>query len=133
MKTREFRVHGLDHVQLAMPPEGESMARQFYSDILGMAEVAKPASLASKRGVWFASGSLRLHLGVEVDFRPARKAHPAFLVDHLDALIGHLQLAGIAVHDAEPLANYLRVHIADPFGNRIELMERLSESDQLPM
>ena len=77
---------GLDHVQLAMPAGQESLARQFYSGVLGLVEEPKPANLAKRGGVWFKSGSLRFHLGVDSDFRPARKAHPAFLVKGLAAL-----------------------------------------------
>lgn len=103
MSTSEFRVHGLDHVQLAMPAGREALAREFYSGILGLSEVPKPANLAKRGGAWFECGSLRVHLGVEGDFRPARKAHPAFLVRQLDALTQPLQQAGIAVVADEPL------------------------------
>ena len=123
MSSTEFRVHGLDHVQLAMPAGQEALAREFYCDVLGLAEVAKPADLAARGGAWFESGTLRVHLGVEADFRPARKAHPAFLVQRLDALTGHLRSAGIAVTTDNSLPGYSRIYISDPFGNRIELLE----------
>ena len=123
MTASEFRIHGLDHVQLAMPPGQESLAREFYSGILGLSEVAKPANLANRGGAWFESGSLWVHLGVEADFRPAKKAHPAFLVKRLDELTLHLQRAGIAVITDEPLPGYNRIFVSDPFGNRIELLE----------
>jgi len=106
-----------------MPAGQEEAAREFYGGILGLAEVPKPANLAKRGGVWFERGTLRVHLGVEADFRPARKAHPAFLVEPLDALIEHLQRAGVAVITDEPLKGYNRIYVADPFGNRIELLE----------
>ena len=123
MSQLEFIIHGLDHVQLAMPAGQEALALTFYSGLLGLAEVPKPANLAKRGGVWFESGTLRLHLGVEADFRPAKKAHPAFLVRQLNALTRHLQAAGVAVVTDEPLEGYHRIYVSDPFGNRIELME----------
>ena len=123
MSTSDFRVHGLDHVQLAMPAGQEALAREFYVGILGLAEVPKPANLAKRGGAWFESGTLRVHLGVESEFRPAKKAHPAFLVQRLDAITQHLQQAGVAVVSDEPLEGYHRIYISDPFGNRIELLE----------
>jgi catechol 2,3-dioxygenase-like lactoylglutathione lyase family enzyme len=117
-------VLALDHVQLAMPEGGEHEARLFYGGVLGFTEVAKPPNLVERGGVWFESGAVRLHLGVERDFRPARKAHPALLVDDLAALVARLRDTGIAALADEPLAGYERVYVSDPFGNRIELMER---------
>lgn len=120
-------VYAIDHVQLAMPADGEDRARVFFGDVLGMTETLKPAVLAARGGVWFTAGAVTLHLGVEPDFRPARKAHPALLVDDLDAMLVRLRAADVAISDNEPpLAGYRRVHIYDPFGNRIELMERLT-------
>lgn len=113
----------IDHVQLAMPAGEEETARAFYADVLGIPEVPKPANLAKRGGAWFQKGSLKIHLGVDKEFRPARKAHPAFLVEHLARMIAHLQAHGIEVVEDEPLEDYHRVYIADPFGNRIELME----------
>jgi catechol 2,3-dioxygenase-like lactoylglutathione lyase family enzyme len=118
----------LDHVQLAMPEGGEDKARAFYRDLLGLSEVGKPANLASRGGCWFERGTLKIHLGVERDFRPARKAHPAFLVDDLAALIAALESAGYRVSADEPLAGYERVYVSDPFGNRIELTEKQGQA-----
>lgn len=115
----------LDHVQLAMPESGEYEARLFYSGLLGFEEVAKPANLAARGGVWFVLGAVKVHIGVEKDFAPARKAHPAFLVDDLASLLARLATAGVAARADEPLGGYNRVYVSDPFGNRIELMERL--------
>ena len=114
---------GLDHVQLAMPAGQESRAREFYSGVLGLVEEPKPANLATRGGVWFKGGSLRLHLGVDSEFRPARKAHPAFLVRGLEALAERCRSAGHPPVDDEPLEGFNRVYVSDPFGNRIELIE----------
>jgi catechol 2,3-dioxygenase-like lactoylglutathione lyase family enzyme len=113
----------IEHVQLAMPAGKESEARSFYEGLLGIPEVPKPANLAKRGGAWFEVGPLKIHLGVEADFRPARKAHPALLVDDLPSLVTKLRAAGVPIVDDEPLAGYLRVYVSDPFGNRIELME----------
>lgn len=116
-------VVGVDHVQLAMPAGREAEARAFYAGLLGIPEIPKPPVLAARGGAWFESGRLKIHLGVDHDFRPARKAHAGLLVRDLDALIAELRRAGHAVVDDEPLAGYLRVYVNDPFGNRLELME----------
>jgi catechol 2,3-dioxygenase-like lactoylglutathione lyase family enzyme len=126
MTPSDFQVHGLDHVQLAMPAGEEARAREFYCGILGLTEIPKPANLAKRGGAWFEGGTLRVHLGVEADFRSAKKAHPAFLVRNLDALTQHLQRAGIVVVTDEPLAGYQRIYVSDPFGNRIELLEPIT-------
>ena len=123
MSTSEFRIHGLDHVQLAMPLGQEALAREFYSGVLGLTEVPKPANLAMRGGAWFEGGTLRVHLGVEAGFHPAKKAHPAFLVQQLAALAKHLQRTGVTVVTDEPIAGYNRIYVFDPFGNRIELLE----------
>ena len=114
---------GIDHVQLAMPAGREEDARRFYSFLLGIPEARKPIELAQRGGVWFESGQVKIHLGVDQDFRPARKAHPALLVNNLPVLVQRLRNAGVAVVDDEPLAGYDRVYVTDPFGNRLELME----------
>jgi catechol 2,3-dioxygenase-like lactoylglutathione lyase family enzyme len=116
-------VTGLHHVQLAMPRGGEDEARSFYVGVLGFEELSKPENLARRGGAWFRSGSAEVHLGVEDDFRPARKAHPAFLVEDLAGLVKRCEGAGYEVKNDEPLSGYDRVYIADPFGNRIELLQ----------
>jgi catechol 2,3-dioxygenase-like lactoylglutathione lyase family enzyme len=118
-------IAAIEHVQLAMPPGKEPAAREFYERVLGIPEVPKPPHLAKRGGVWFERGALKIHLGVEADFRPARKAHPALLVVDLEFLIVRLKEHNIAVVEDDPLEGYLRVYVADPFGNRIELMEPL--------
>lgn len=118
-----MKVRGIDHVQIAMPRGGEALARKFYADLLGLAEIPKPAKLAARGGLWFHCGPIQLHLGVEADFRPAKKAHPALLVEDLAALLGALKAAGYEVKDDEPLKGYDRAFTLDPFGNRVELLE----------
>ena len=113
----------VDHVQLAMPPGGEALARAFFGDLLGIPEVPKPPELAKRGGCWFERDGLKIHLGVEKDFRPARKAHPALEVRDLPRLIERLKGRGCVVKEDEPLEGYLRVYVDDPFGNRIELLE----------
>lgn len=113
----------LDHVQLAMPAGGEAAARRFYRDLLGIPEVEKPAHLAARGGCWFERGALKLHLGVDPAFVPAGKAHPALIVRDLAALAARLAAAGHPTSEDQPLAGYARCYVADPFGNRIELMQ----------
>jgi catechol 2,3-dioxygenase-like lactoylglutathione lyase family enzyme len=112
----------IDHVQLAMPVGGEDTARQFYAGLLGMAETPKPAELAKRGGCWFQSGSVQIHLGVENDFRPAKKAHPAFRCRDYKACVERLQGAGVEISRADDIPGVHRCHIHDPFGNRIELI-----------
>ena len=116
-------VTAIDHVQLAMPAGKEAEARGFYEGVLGIPEVPKPPNLAKRGGCWFERGALKVHLGVENDFHPARKAHPAFLTDDLSALKAHLVAAGYPLQTDEPLEGYERIYLNDPFGNRIELMQ----------
>lgn len=123
MSRSSGRLHGIDHVQIAMPRGEEDAARAFYVGVLGLREVRKPARLAKRGGCWFAQGDISLHLGVEDDFRPARKAHPAFLVEGLADLAARCRAAGAEVIDDDALESHVRVFVYDPFGNRIELME----------
>ena len=118
-----MRLKSIEHVQLAMPPGREEDARKFYGVLLGIPEKAKPAQLARRGGCWFESGALKVHLGVEANFQPARKAHPAFIVEDLAALEAVLRAAGVAVKGDEPLEGYYRIFVDDPFGNRLEFME----------
>jgi catechol 2,3-dioxygenase-like lactoylglutathione lyase family enzyme len=114
-------LRGIDHVQLAMPRGGEPAARSFYADLLGLAEVPKPPELAGRGGCWFESGAVKLHVGVDDDFRPARKAHPALVADDLATLVDTLTDAGFDVVDATG-AGRRRAYVHDPFGNRLELL-----------
>ena len=108
----------LDHVQVAAPPGCEAAARAFYGELLGLVEVEKPASLAGRGGVWFE----QLHIGVEEDFRPARKAHPALRVSDIDALAPRLTAAGKRVQWDDALPGIRRFYTSDPWGNRVELL-----------
>jgi catechol 2,3-dioxygenase-like lactoylglutathione lyase family enzyme len=110
-----------------MPAGREAEARAFYADLLGLPETAKPANLARRGGCWFGNAAIKVHLGVETDFRPARKAHPAFIVDDLASLVARLAAAGYRARPDEPLSGYARVFIDDPFGNRIELLQPTPE------
>jgi catechol 2,3-dioxygenase-like lactoylglutathione lyase family enzyme len=123
----------LHHVQVSCPPDGEGAARRFYADGLGLAEVAKPAALAGRGGCWFRGYdehghvTAEVHVGVEQAFVPARRAHPAVVVDDpeaLDALAAHLRAAGHPVDQSErgSFAGYLRFHTTDPHGNRVEVL-----------
>ncbi|MDC0745827.1 VOC family protein [Polyangium mundeleinium] len=113
----------IDHVQLAMPAGREDEARVFYGKLLGLAEVPKPADMAKRGGAWFEAGAVKIHLGVEAEFHPARKAHPGLRVEGLAALVEGLRAAGVTVADGQPLDGIARVFVEDPFGNRIELLE----------
>lgn len=112
----------IDHVQLAMPEGGEDTARAFYADVLGMVEIEKPEALRSRGGCWFRTGHCHVHLGVEHDFRAARKAHPAFVVRDLENLVERLAGAGSHVQWDASVAGVDRVYCSDPFGNRLEFI-----------
>jgi catechol 2,3-dioxygenase-like lactoylglutathione lyase family enzyme len=118
-----MRVLHIEHVQLAMPAGGEGRARAFYDQALGIPEMPKPASLAKRGGCWFERDDLKVHIGVDADFHPARKAHVAFLVADLPALRQKLVALGFYIKEDEALEGFRRLYVDDPFGNRIELME----------
>ena len=118
-----MRVLGIDHVQLAMPKGSEDRARGFYGEVLGMKEIPKPQALAGRGGCWFAAGAAQLHLGAEDDFRPAKKAHPALLVEGLDQIVAKCQAAGLPTKPDVQMDGRRRAHVFDPFGNRLELLE----------
>ena len=120
----------LDHVQVAMPTGQEAKARAFYVDVLGMRELAKPAALADRGGCWFAGGdgaSVQIHCGVEADFKPAKKAHPAVLVIGIDELAELIQGAGGKVEWSEDLEGLRRFFCDDPFGNRLEFIGSIED------
>lgn len=114
---------GIDHIQIAMPKGREQEAREFYQNILGIPEVPKPDELSGRGGAWFENGKLKIHLGVEDDFRPARKAHPGLLVEALEKLSAILRSKGYDVADDRSLLDVKRAFTHDPFGNRIELIQ----------
>ncbi|MBA3468058.1 MAG: VOC family protein [Herpetosiphonaceae bacterium] len=118
-----MQIVGLDHVQLVMPAGEEAAARHFYATILGLTEVPKPEQVAGRGGCWFAGPGVALHLGVEADFTPARKAHPALRVADLGQARQTLERAGVAITDNSTLPHVRRFFVADPFGNRIEILQ----------
>jgi catechol 2,3-dioxygenase-like lactoylglutathione lyase family enzyme len=115
-------IRAIHHVQLAMPPGREAEAEAFYAGLLGVPRVRKPPNLELRGGCWFHSDGVEIHLGIEQQFVPAGKAHPAFLVDDLTGLRDRLTAAGVPVVLDEPLPGYDRFYTSDPFGNRIEIL-----------
>ncbi|MDQ3485262.1 MAG: glyoxalase [Actinomycetota bacterium] len=115
----------LHHVQVSCPADSEDAVRAFYGGLLGLVEVAKPADLAPRGGVWFRGPGYELHVGVEEGFRPARKAHPAFLVDDVDLLADRLGSAGVDLRWDSSFPGCRRFHTADPNGNRVEILGAL--------
>jgi len=116
------RVSGIHHVQVSIPPGGEPAARRFYSELLGLSEVEKPASLGDRGGVWFACGDQQLHCGVELEVARSRR-HPALLTDDLETLRSRLLAGGVPIVDDRQIPGYRRFYAEDPFGNRIELLQ----------
>lgn len=116
------RIVGLDHVQVAMPVGGEPTAKAFYGQLLGLPQLEKPAALAVRGGCWFQAGPLQLHLGADPAFAPAKKAHPALMVENIDSLVAALRAAGHEVRDGATVDGVTQVFTDDPFGNRIELV-----------
>jgi predicted enzyme related to lactoylglutathione lyase len=117
-------VLSLDHLQIAIPVGSESRAGAFYSGVLGFTEIEKPPQMAERKSIWFVAGAVSLHLGIEPDFTPAKRAHPAFVVEGLDTILEACEPAGITTKPDASFNNFRRVHVFDPFGNRLELMER---------
>ena len=122
-ETGTRMIKDLHHIQIAIPVGGEDEARGFYSGILGFAEVEKPVLLRTRGGLWLETASVRLHLGVEDPFLPAKKAHPGFSVHNLEDVKTTLAQAGIEFRRDIDLPGMTRIYISDPFGNRIELLE----------
>jgi catechol 2,3-dioxygenase-like lactoylglutathione lyase family enzyme len=118
-----YQLLRLDHVQLAIPPGTEEAADEFYVGVLGMEMIPKPPPVAARGGRWYVSGPITLHLGVDPEFRPSPKSHPALVVAGFDDLSARLAAAGLAVEPDVPLAGARRGYVTDPFGNRIELIE----------
>ncbi|MFS4096195.1 VOC family protein [Streptomyces sp. AF1A] len=113
----------VDHVQLAAPPGSEDTLRSYYAGVLGMTEVPKPPALAARGGCWFEAGSVQLHLGIEADFRPARKAHPGLRVRGIEAYAARLAAKGAEVTWDDGLPGHRRFYSQDPVGNRLEFLE----------
>lgn len=121
-------VSNIHHVQIAIPQGGEPPARRFYRDILGLTEMPKPANLQGRGGVWFVTGTIQIHLGVDPSFTPATKAHVAFECPDLPTLRELLALSAYPIVDDEPLPGYNRFYTQDPFGNRVELLSPVKSS-----
>ncbi len=122
-------ISGLDHVQVSCPPGSEDLLRGFYVEVLGLSEIAKPEALVGRGGVWFRAGTCELHCGVEEDHRPARKAHPGIAVessDDLDRLAARCVAVGHQVTWSDDIPGVRRFHVADPVGNRLELLTRIA-------
>ncbi|MGW7555275.1 VOC family protein [Streptomyces rimosus] len=117
-------ITGLDHVQLAAPPGSEAALRAFYGGVLGLREIPKPPALVGRGGCWFEAGEGRLHLGIDADFHPARKAHPALRVAGLRAYAQRLAGQGVQVSWNDDLPGHDRFYAYDPVGNRLEFLER---------
>lgn len=113
---------GIDHIQIAAPPDSEKAARRFYGELLGMEEIPKPDSLRARGGCWFRCGLHEVHIGIQQDFMPAKKAHPGFTVNALEQLKLRLQGFGYAIIEDEPINGRSRFFTHDPFGNRIEFL-----------
>jgi catechol 2,3-dioxygenase-like lactoylglutathione lyase family enzyme len=122
-------ITGLDHVQVAIPPGGEDAARAFYAGVLGMPELPKPSTLAGRGGVWFACGPQQLHCGVEEPVAPSRR-HPALRTDDLDGLRARLEANGYPIRTDAELPGYRRFYTEDPFGNRIECLEKVENPER---
>ncbi|MFH9243260.1 VOC family protein [Streptomyces anulatus] len=120
--TAPVGLAAVDHVQLAAPPGTEDALRAFYVDALGMTEIPKPPVLAARGGCWFASGPVQLHLGVEEDFHPAKKAHPGLRVTGIEAYAARLETHGVRVEWDGALPGR-RFYAHDPVGNRLEFLE----------
>ncbi|AKJ12634.1 glyoxalase [Streptomyces incarnatus] len=113
----------VDHVQLAAPPGSEDALRAYYADVLGMTEIPKPPVLAARGGCWFQAGAVQLHLGIETDFRPAKKAHPGLRVTEIEAYAARLTALGAQVTWDDNLPGHLRFYSEDPVGNRLEFLQ----------
>lgn len=120
-----FTFKSIDHIQLAAPKGSEDTARHFFKDILGIDELEKPEELKKRGGVWFQFANHQIHIGIEEPFYPAKKAHPAFEIENIEALKIHLNKNGIQVIEDENLPGAKRCFISDPFGNRLEFLEWL--------
>jgi catechol 2,3-dioxygenase-like lactoylglutathione lyase family enzyme len=114
---------GIDHVQIAAPAGCEAQARWFFGSVLGMTELEKPAELAQRGGCWFQCGEQQLHIGVEQDFHPAKKAHPAFRVRYLISLKTRLNTYAISFREDNANPEVKRIFVDDPWGNRLEFVE----------
>ncbi|WP_028399374.1 VOC family protein [Ectobacillus panaciterrae] len=118
-----FTFTGIDHVQLAAPKGCEEQAREFFGNKLGLPEIPKPANLQGRGGCWFVCGKQEIHIGVQENFVPAKKAHPAFCVENINEFRAHLEQAGVSIKEEPAIEGRTRFFVDDPFGNRIEFLE----------
>jgi catechol 2,3-dioxygenase-like lactoylglutathione lyase family enzyme len=119
----DYKFIGIDHVQLAAPKGCEETAREFWGEKMGLMEIPKPESLQGRGGCWFEIGKQQLHIGVEADFQPAKKAHPAFVIENLETFRKHLENRGVTTKEDAPIDGRSRFFVSDPFGNRVEFLE----------
>ncbi|MGV3466709.1 MAG: glyoxalase [Heyndrickxia sp.] len=122
-----FRFQGIDHIQLAAPKGCEEQARHFFGDILGLTEIPKPENLRARGGCWFQCGKQEIHIGVEEDFKAAKKAHPGLVVSNIADLKKTLKLHQLTWKEEPPIEGRERMHVTDPFGNRMEFIEFISQ------
>ncbi|WP_066293999.1 VOC family protein [Bacillus sp. FJAT-29937] len=118
-----FGFKGIDHIQLAAPKGCEEQARLFFGEILGLEEIPKPENLQKRGGCWFLCGNQEIHIGVQEDFLPAKKAHPGLVVENLEDLRSTLEMKGCKIKEEPPIEGRNRFFVDDPFGNRIEFLE----------
>ena len=116
-------IAGIDHVQVAIPPGADDAARAFYGGVLGLTEIPKPAPLNASGGMWFLTGATQLHIGSQSGFVPAKKAHPAFMIEDFTEYCTLLRARDVVVREEAAVGGRRRAGIEDPFGNRIELIE----------
>ncbi len=118
-------ITAVDHVQLAAPPGSEDLLRTYYRDVLGLTEIPKPPALAARGGCWFGTGDVQIHLGIEADFTPAKKAHPGLRVTGIHAYAERLRQQGAPVTWDDNLPGHHRFYSQDPVGNRLEFLQPL--------
>lgn len=128
MLTPSSLIVGLNHVQLAMPGNEEAVAERFYCGVLGFERLEKPTHLEKRGGCWFRANGVDVHLGVDPDFVPARKAHPAFVVTSLNELQERLKASNVEVVCDTQISGFQRFYASDPFGNRLEFMQTVPDS-----
>ena len=124
IKSEYDMIVGLDHIQLALPAKSEVGMRKFYCGLLGLPEIAKPLTLQARGGFWVQLGKMEMHFGVDPDFHPATKAHPAFVVEDVEVLSSHLEAAGHKITWDDALPHVKRFFTSDPVGNRIEFINQ---------
>jgi catechol 2,3-dioxygenase-like lactoylglutathione lyase family enzyme len=123
VRAMKINFRRIDHVQVCIPPGAEPQAREFYGRVLGLEEIEKPAALKENGGLWFRVADIQLHVGVEEPVAPSKR-HPAFEVEDAPAVRSYLEGRGVRTRDETPVPGTVRFSLYDPFGNRIELLEK---------